>query len=72
MPKSPKGQKRPADVISNAVVVMRIATGDTEEATPSRRRAGGVKGGPARARALTPYQRSDIARMAATARWKKG
>lgn len=28
MPKGPKGQKRPADVVSNAVRVMRIATGE--------------------------------------------
>ncbi len=27
MPKGPKGQKRPADVIGNAVRVMEIATG---------------------------------------------
>jgi hypothetical protein len=27
MPKGPQGQKRPADVIGNAVHVMRIATG---------------------------------------------
>ena len=27
MPKGPQGQKRPADVIGNAVRVMRIATG---------------------------------------------
>jgi hypothetical protein len=31
MPKGPKGEKRPADVIGNAVRVMRIATGDAEE-----------------------------------------
>lgn len=30
MPKSPKGEKRPADVIGNAVKVMRIATGDDD------------------------------------------
>jgi hypothetical protein len=30
MPKGPQGQKRPADVISNAVRVMRIATGEEE------------------------------------------
>lgn len=71
MPKGPKGQKRPADVIKNAVAVMRIATGEAEEAALSRRRQGGVKGGPARARALTPDERSDIARVAATTRWKK-
>jgi hypothetical protein len=32
MPKGPKGQKRPADVIGNAVRVMEIATGQREEA----------------------------------------
>ena len=31
MPKGPQGQKRPADVIGNAVKVMRIATGEEEE-----------------------------------------
>ena len=34
MPKGPKGQKRPADVIGNAVHVMRIATGEIEEIIP--------------------------------------
>jgi len=28
MPRGPRGEKRPADVIGNAVKVMRIATGD--------------------------------------------
>jgi hypothetical protein len=32
MPTSPKGEKRPADVIGNAVKVMRIATGEETEA----------------------------------------
>jgi hypothetical protein len=31
MPKGPKGQKRPADVIGNAIKVARIATGEEEE-----------------------------------------
>ena len=31
MPRGPQGQKRPADVIGNAVKVMRIATGEEEE-----------------------------------------
>jgi len=31
MPKGPKGQKHPADVIGNAVRVMEIATGQAEE-----------------------------------------
>jgi hypothetical protein len=28
MPRGPKGERRPADVIGNAVKVMRIATGE--------------------------------------------
>ena len=28
MPKGPQGQKRPADVTQNAVMVMKIATGE--------------------------------------------
>ncbi len=31
LPKGPKRQKRPGDVISNAVKVMRIATGEETE-----------------------------------------
>ena len=34
MPRGPKGEKRPADVIGNAVHVMRIATGEIEDDTP--------------------------------------
>jgi hypothetical protein len=33
MPTGPKGEKRPADAIGNAVHVMRIATGEIEETT---------------------------------------
>ena len=32
MPKGPKGEKRPADVIGGAVKVMKIATGEIAEA----------------------------------------
>ncbi len=70
MPRGPKGEKRPADVIGNAVHVMRIATGEIEDAgsaAPKR-----AKGGKARAKALSPEERSEIARAAAAARWKKG
>jgi hypothetical protein len=69
MPRGPKGEKRPADVIGNAVHVMRIATGETED-NPSKalKRA---RGGKARAKALTPVQRAEIAKAAASARWKK-
>jgi hypothetical protein len=33
MPRGPKGEKRPADVIGAAVMVGRIATGEIEEGT---------------------------------------
>ncbi len=78
MPKGPKGETRPADVIGNAVRVMRIATGEIEDDPTPRdpakeyMRQGGLKGGKARARGLTALQRSEIATVAATARWKKG
>lgn len=73
MPKGPQGQKRPADVIGNAVHVMRIATGEITE-TPSKapaRAAGGKVGGKARAKALSPEKRKEIAAKAAKARWGK-
>jgi len=72
MPRGPKGEKRPADVIGNAVHVMRIATGDAEDnPAPEHARRGGLKGGRRRAAVLTAEQRSEIARAAAQARWKK-
>ena len=76
MPKGPQGQRRPADVIGNAIMVARIATGEVAENSPERRgkahtRKGGLKGGKARADTLTDEQRSEIARTAAQARWKK-
>ena len=75
MPRGPKGEKRPADVIGNAVKVMRIATGEEVDAIPAsqlegRARKGGLKGGTARALKLTKEQRTEIARVAAEARWK--
>jgi hypothetical protein len=36
MPKGPQGQKRPADVIGNAVHVMKIATGEITETAPKK------------------------------------
>lgn len=73
MPKGPKGEKRPGDVIGAAVKVMQIATGEIEEDTDKTKHAreGGRKGGKARANKLSPEQRSEIARVAAQARWKK-
>ncbi len=73
MPTGPKGQKRPADVIGNAVKVMRIATGeeqDERKATANAAAQLGKLGGAARARRLAPEQRAEIARKAAAKRWK--
>ena len=73
MPTGPKGQKRPADVTGNAVHVMKVLTGETAEDAPvEAKQKAGRKGGAARAKALTPQQRSEIAKTAAAARWKKG
>lgn len=54
MPTGPNGEKRPADVIANAVHVMRVATGEAEEeyVNPGKS-AGGHKGGAARAKILS-------------------
>lgn len=72
MPKTPTGAKRPADVVGNAVHVMRIATGQIEESLPKTRRAeGGKVGGKARAKALSPAKRKEIAKKAALKRWGK-
>jgi hypothetical protein len=77
MLKTPKGAKRPADVIGNAVHVMPIATGEIEE--PSLTENGkdkaavalGRKGGLARAKAISRARRHEIARRAAATRWRK-
>ena len=78
MPKGPKGEKRPADVIANAVKVMRIATGEEEEDLPTPEKEGkdpaavsmGKRGGKARAeKHATPERRAEIAKKAAEKRW---
>lgn len=74
MPKGPNGQKRPADAIGLAVLIGKIATGEIEDkVTPETKSLPESKkaGGKARAQTLTPEQRSEIARIAADARWKK-
>lgn len=70
MPRGPNGEKRPADTVRSAIHVAKIATGEIEEDLPSARRNGGMVGGKARRDALTPERRSEIAKEAATARWK--
>jgi hypothetical protein len=75
MPRGPRGEKRPADVIGNAVKVMRIATGEeTEELETDRAKSAaaelGSRGGKARAARISPARRREIATKAARARWK--
>ena len=69
MPVGPNGEKRPTDVIANAVHVMRVATGDAEEVhVNAGQSAGGRKGGKARAKALSAERRLEIANMGGDAR----
>lgn len=75
MPKGPRGEKRPADVISATVQIARIATeevtedlGTTDDGKDKAAVALGRKGG-ARADSLSAKKRSEIARKAAKKRW---
>lgn len=71
-----KTPKRPRDTSQLAKRIVDIATGEAEdEASPETDeaklgRTGGLKGGPARAKKLTPERRREIARKAAKARWE--
>ena len=77
MPRGPKGEHRPADVIGAAIKVARIATGEDEDAPPPpdgkdpAAVSMGKRGGAARAAAMTPERRAEIARKAAAKRWGK-
>lgn len=76
MPKGPRGEKRPADAIARAVQIGKIATGEIEEPRDDdgkdpAAKALGAKGGKARAKKLSDRERSEIAQVAAQARWKK-
>ena len=67
MPRGPRGEKRPADVMWAAVRVARISVGEEEgdRAPEAPRRAAaelGKLGGAARAKALTPEKRAEIAK----------
>lgn len=68
MPKGPQGQKRPADAIGAAIMVGRIATGEISEAPAVPL---GSAGGKARAEALSPGRRSEIAKLASKERWQE-
>lgn len=65
--------KRPRDANQLAKSIVDIATGQAEEVKPKAKgqQLGGKKGGASRAKSLTSAERSEIARIAAAARWKK-
>lgn len=73
MPKGPQGQKRPADVIGNAIKIARIATGEEEEDVDEKATTAaaelGRRGGKKRAENMTPERRKEIAQKAAEKRW---
>ena len=76
MPKGPKGEKRPADVIGAAVKVAQIATGEEaeEQADDGKNKAAqelGRMGGKARAKSMSAERRAEIASKAAAKRWGK-
>lgn len=76
MPTGPKGEKRPADVNARAVLIAKIATGEVEDAPEDDRKdpaakALGRKGGTARAAKMTPERRTEIAKRAASSRWRR-
>jgi hypothetical protein len=74
-----KHPKRPRDLNQWAAQMVALATGAATESNPDegkdpaavkRGRAGGLKGGHARALKLGSKQRKNIAKKAASARWK--
>lgn len=66
---------RPRDTNQLAKMIVDLTTGGATEPELNVKqkagRLGGLKGGKARADSLTPEQRSEIAKKAATARWVK-
>ncbi len=73
MPKGPNGQKRPANTVGMSVMVARIATGEAKDTSyvSQNRRKSGVAGAKARMENTNASERSEIAKQAATARWKR-
>lgn len=79
---APKHPKRPKDFSQAAKFVIDAATGTGESSHQATRdadknpmamalgRAGGLKGGKARARKMSPEERRQIALKAARARWE--
>lgn len=70
-----KPPKRPRDPNQLAKMITDIATGEAYNNEPqpslSHGRKGGLVGGAARAKALDPQRRQQIAQKAAAARWAK-
>ena len=72
-------KRPPRDVNELARYVLEVTTGDEEKIEPPQKnphaqalaKLGASKGGKARAKALTPKKRSQIARKAAKSRWQK-
>jgi len=76
MPRGPKGEKRPADAIGNAIMIAKIATGEIDDLTTDDGKnaaavALGRMGGKARAEGMSAKRRKEIARKAAVKRWSK-
>jgi len=71
MPKGPRGERRPADVIGCAVAVAKLSVGEDVEVTSpvSGRVRSGLAGAKARSLSLTAEQKHQIARKAAQSRW---
>jgi len=70
----PKRSRKPADLNELAAAIVAEATEEQPEKNPAAvalGRLGGKKGGPARAKKLTPEQRREIAQRAARARWSR-
>ena len=75
-----KPKKLPADVNKRAHLIAQLATGEATQPDPYEGknpaavelgRLGGLKGGKARAKKLSPARRKEIAQKAAKTRWKK-
>jgi hypothetical protein len=76
MPRGPKGEKRPAEVIGAAVMIGKIATGEIEDITTEDGKnaaavALGRMGGKARAKNMSQKRRAEIAKLGAQKRWQK-
>lgn len=68
-PKRPRDPNQLAKFVIDAVTSEPTGVGD--EPKVARAKKAGLAGGPARAKALSAQQRSEIAQAAAIARWKK-